>query len=128
MNAVVTITLLLAVSGILATIIVSRSWAFTRAYNRRITEEENEFIEEPQMFLDKGYIFCTLFTIEDVRLCASDMGLYLTRLECLKVVSVIKQEFNPEVGINNSVIRQAIKRIQEDNMKKFQRDYTDYEN
>ena len=92
---------------------VKRLRAEAYQVERRTQAEINDvFLEEPETFLSKGYVFCTLFSIRDIENCASDMGLCLTHLEQVQVVSVIKQEFNPHRGISYTTIREAIVKIQ----------------
>jgi hypothetical protein len=113
---------------VLLTVILIKRWrAMNETYTNAVERERNDtFFEEPEVFLNQGYVFCTLFSIRDIEACAVDMGLCLTRLEQIKVVALIKQEFNPHRGINCQTIREAIVRLQ--TIHTYESGFEDYEN
>lgn len=56
-----------------------------------------------------GSIFCSVWRLSHIRNEAEKLGYVLMITDYYSVVNRIKREFDPEVGINLSVIRQAIK-------------------
>ena len=99
---------------VLIGVVMAKRWlAIQESLKSSIERETNSvFHDEPEAFLQRGYVFCTLFSIRDIEAVCVDMGIYLTRLEQIQVVAIIKQEFNPHKGINCSTIREAIVKLQ----------------
>lgn len=64
--------------------------------------------EAVQGVLRQGYIFCFFWRIDDVISMGKALGFYLTDQDAIKITHLIKQRWNPETGLNNTVIREAI--------------------
>jgi hypothetical protein len=59
----------------------------------------------------QGYIFCTCFKTSDIHVIARKMGLVITKMEAIRVVSEIKKDFTIAVGIDKHRIEMYIRII-----------------
>jgi hypothetical protein len=66
-----------------------------------------------------GYIWCQLWRRSHVLAIAQKLGMHINHIEAAAVISIVKQDFRPQVGVNNSVIEAALRKYAAQEMPEF---------
>jgi hypothetical protein len=70
-----------------------------------ITEAEHNTLTEGERDLfNRGYIFTTLWKLEDLRQYARELGVYFTHEDYANIIRMIRVDFDPENGLSKGQI------------------------
>lgn len=94
---------------VLLSLFVKKIKDYQRQHDKAEAEAERYLSKNGmQSFVDEGYLFCGLFHVDHIYACGLEVGKTLFRLDVLRIAAQIKHDFDPERGITNQVIREAV--------------------
>jgi hypothetical protein len=113
LNAVEIVFLLVLMLCLLLipTLIVRHYYEEKRKTDLRQFAALQPFTEYERQMLSKNFIFTTLWTINDIRGIAYDMGVTLDHTDHLQVVNIVKANFEKRRGVNVIEIHRAIAQL-----------------
>lgn len=88
--------LFLAVVGIIS---LMKMW-------QNFKDEEKTCLTQPEIdMLNQGYVFSFVWQIKHLEAIATELGYVFSKIDYIRIVKLIKDDFDPKEGINKDVIK-----------------------